>query len=113
MLRNFHLKIVHHVGAKHSNVDALNKNLVGRYEVDENFGSEIQDLSGTSQEIPKSNVAKKAETIINLFTIMEVDVGNCSEEVTKKGKKLVFAKVKDKGNKRLTNKGNKRLTNEN
>jgi hypothetical protein len=48
MLQNFHFKIVHRVGVKHSNVDALNKNLVGRYEVDENFGSEIQDLSGTN-----------------------------------------------------------------
>ncbi len=69
-------------------MDVLNKNLVGRYEVDENFCSEIQDLSGTNQEIPKSNVAKKAKTIINLFTVMEIDVGNCSEEVTKKRKKI-------------------------
>jgi hypothetical protein len=57
MLQNFHLKIVHHASAKHSNVDALDKNLVGRYETNEDFGIEIQDLSSTNQEIPKSHVA--------------------------------------------------------
>jgi hypothetical protein len=34
-------------------MDVLNKNLVGSYEVDEEFGSEIQNLGGTNQEIPK------------------------------------------------------------
>jgi hypothetical protein len=29
-------------------MDVLNKNPVGRYEVDEEFGSEIQDLGGTN-----------------------------------------------------------------
>ncbi len=90
MLQKFHLKIVHRASAKHSNVDALDKNLVGRYEADEDFGIEIQDLNGINQEIPKSHVAKKAKTIINLFIVMETIVGNCSEEVIEKEKKLVF-----------------------
>jgi len=34
-------------------MDVLNKNLMGSYEVDEEFGSEIQDFGGTNQEIPK------------------------------------------------------------
>jgi hypothetical protein len=41
MLQDFHFKIVHHVGAKHSNVDGLNINAVGKYEIDEDFGNEI------------------------------------------------------------------------
>lgn len=101
MLQNFHFKIVHRAGAKHSNVDALDKNLMRRYEVDEDFGIEIQDLSGTNQEIPKSHVAKKAKTIINLFILMETNVGNYSEEVAEK-KNYCFARVKDKANKILT-----------
>ncbi len=90
MLQNFHFKIVHCASAKHSNVDALDKNLVGRYVVDEDFGIDIQDFSGTNQEIPKSYVAKKAKTIIILFIVMETNVGNCNEEVIEKKKKLVI-----------------------
>jgi hypothetical protein len=41
MLQDFHLKIVHCVGAKHSNVDGLNRNPMGKYETDEDFGNEI------------------------------------------------------------------------
>jgi hypothetical protein len=46
MFQDFHFKIVHQAGAKHSNVDVLNRNLVQRYEIDEDFGNEIQDLGG-------------------------------------------------------------------
>jgi hypothetical protein len=42
MFQDFHFKIVDRIGAKHSNVDVLNRNLVGRYEVDEDFGNEIK-----------------------------------------------------------------------
>ncbi len=90
MLQDFHFKNVHRASAKHSNVDALNINPVGRYEVDEEFGNEIQDLGGTSQEVPKAQVAKEAETVINLFTVMESDARNCNEEVIEKGKELVL-----------------------
>jgi hypothetical protein len=41
-------KNCHRVGAKHSNMDALSRNPMGRYEVDEEFGNEIQDLGGTN-----------------------------------------------------------------
>ncbi len=41
MLQDFHFKIFHRVGAKHANIDALSRNLVGNYEVDEVFGNEI------------------------------------------------------------------------
>jgi hypothetical protein len=34
-------------------MEVLNINLVGRYEVDEEFGNEIQNLGGTNQKIPK------------------------------------------------------------
>lgn len=97
MLQDFHLKIIHCVGAKHSNMDVLNKNLVGSYEVDEEFGSEIQDLGGTNQEIPKPQIAKEAKTIINLFILIKVDVGNYSEEVEEKGKELVLYQNEKQG----------------
>jgi len=48
MFHNFHFKIVHRIGVKHSNVDALSRNLVGKHKTDEDFGNEIQDLGGTS-----------------------------------------------------------------
>lgn len=90
MLQDFHFLNVHRANAKHSNVDALNRKPVGRYEVDEEFGNEIQDLGGTNQEVPKAQVAKEAKTIINLFTVMELNAGNCNEEVIEKGKELVL-----------------------
>jgi hypothetical protein len=44
MLHNFYSKIIHHFGAKHANIDALNKNLVNLSKEDEDFGNKIQDL---------------------------------------------------------------------
>jgi hypothetical protein len=41
MLHDFHLKIIHKASAKHANVDALSRNPLSKYEVDEDFGSEI------------------------------------------------------------------------
>jgi hypothetical protein len=41
MLQDFHFKIIHRERIKHANVDALNRNLIGKYEVNEDFGSEI------------------------------------------------------------------------
>ncbi len=45
MLQDFHFKIVHHASSKHANVDVLSKNLMDKYEVDEDFGNEIQYLA--------------------------------------------------------------------
>jgi len=44
MLHNFYSKIIHHFGAKHANIDALNKNLVNLSKEDEDFGNKIQDF---------------------------------------------------------------------
>ncbi len=90
MLQDFHLKIVHCVEAKHSNMEVLNINLVGRYEVDEEFGNEIQNLGGTNQKIPKPQIAKEAKIVINLFIVIKVDARNYSKEVEEKGKELVL-----------------------
>jgi hypothetical protein len=43
MLQDFNFKIVHRVGARHGNVNALNRNPVGSHDEDEDFGVEIQD----------------------------------------------------------------------
>jgi hypothetical protein len=104
MLQDFHFKNVHRTSAKHSNVDALNKNPVGRYEGNEDFGNEIQDLGGTSQEIPKPHIAKKDEIAINLLIVMEIDARNCNKEVLEKGKELVLCQDEQQ-RKHETNKG--------
>ncbi len=41
VLQDFYFKIIYKALAKHANVDALSKNPVGKYGVDEDFGSEI------------------------------------------------------------------------
>jgi hypothetical protein len=48
MLQDFSFKILHRPGMKHTNVDALSRNLVGEAADDEDFSEEIQDI-GTKQ----------------------------------------------------------------
>jgi hypothetical protein len=43
MFRDFNFKIVHKVGARHANADALNHNLIGSHDEDEDFGVELQE----------------------------------------------------------------------
>jgi hypothetical protein len=43
MFEDFNFKIVHGARARHANVDALSRNLVGLHDEDEDFGVEIQD----------------------------------------------------------------------
>jgi hypothetical protein len=47
MLQDFNFKIVHRPGLRHTNVDALSRNLVGSAADDDDFGEEIQDNAGT------------------------------------------------------------------
>jgi hypothetical protein len=42
-LHDFSLKIIHRIRSKHTNVDALNKNLVDVVELNKNLVNEIQD----------------------------------------------------------------------
>jgi hypothetical protein len=44
MLQDFDFKIIHKVGSKHGNVDALNHNLVSFATKDEDFVTKIQDI---------------------------------------------------------------------
>ncbi len=44
MLQDFNFKIIHWLRSKHSNVDALNRNLVSNAEFHEDFFKEIQDI---------------------------------------------------------------------
>jgi hypothetical protein len=52
MLQNFSFKIVHRPRLKHTNVDALSRNLVGSATDDDAFGEEIQDISATQADVP-------------------------------------------------------------
>jgi len=47
MLQDFSFKIIHRPGLRHTNIDALSKNLVGPVADDDEFGEEIQDITST------------------------------------------------------------------
>ncbi len=49
MLQDYSFKIMHRLGMKHTNVDALSRNPVGRAADDDDFNDEIQDI-GTKQD---------------------------------------------------------------
>jgi hypothetical protein len=80
MLQNFYSKIIHHFGAKHANIDALNKNLVSMSKEDEDFGNKIQDLKRTERSLwqqsrlyivkDKINRYVVGELVTNLFTLL-------------------------------------------
>jgi len=47
MLQDFSFKIVHRLGLRHANVDALSRNPVGSAADDDDFSEEIQDIADT------------------------------------------------------------------
>ncbi len=49
MLQDFSFKILHRLGLKHTNVDALSRNQVGEATDGDDFSEEIQDI-GTKQD---------------------------------------------------------------
>jgi hypothetical protein len=53
MLQDFNFKIVHRPRLRHMNVDALSKNPVGSVTDDEDFGEEIQDITGAEAYVPE------------------------------------------------------------
>ncbi len=61
--------------------------MVGKYEVDEDFGSEIQDLNKITQEVSMSYTIKGSEIMNNLFIVMERHATlDHIEDQTQKGK---------------------------
>ncbi len=68
--QDFHFKIVNRVNSKHANVDGLSINPMDRYEADEDFGNEIQDLARIIQDASKPSFHKDNETTMNLFTVL-------------------------------------------
>ncbi len=44
MLQDFNFKIIHRPGLRHTNIDALSRNLVGPATDDDDFSEEIQDI---------------------------------------------------------------------
>jgi len=53
MLHDFSFKIIHRPGLKHTNVDALSRNLVGPATDDDDFSEEIQDIRNTLIDTPR------------------------------------------------------------
>jgi hypothetical protein len=54
MLQDFSFKIVHRSGLRHMNADALSRNPVGSAVDDEDFGEEIQDITGAQADVPEN-----------------------------------------------------------
>jgi hypothetical protein len=53
MLQDFSFKIIHRPGFRHTNVDALNRNLVGPATDADDFREEIQDMGNAQTDTPK------------------------------------------------------------
>jgi len=72
MLQNFNFKIVHRVGARHANADALSHNPVGSHDEDEDFVVEIQD---EKKNVDVAQVWKSTTLNPHILTISQaVDV---------------------------------------
>ncbi len=54
MLQDFSFKILHKPRLKHTNVDALNKNLVRPTTEDDDFSEEIQDIRSIQTNTPRA-----------------------------------------------------------
>jgi hypothetical protein len=94
MLQHFHFKIVHSASSKHANVDALSKNLVDRYEVNEDFGNEIQDLTRITQDAFKPSFRKDNENVINLFIVLTGEKEDHDVDRYEIGEKFIAFKAK-------------------
>jgi hypothetical protein len=53
MLQDFSFKIIHQPRLRHTNVDALSRNLVGLATDDDDFRGEIQDIGNTQTDAPE------------------------------------------------------------
>jgi hypothetical protein len=61
MLQDFSFKILHKLGLKHTNVDALSRNPIGQATDDDDFNVEIQDIGIVQTDTP--------ETMEKIFSI--------------------------------------------
>jgi antirestriction protein len=93
MQQDFHFKIVHCASSKYANVDALSRNLVDKYKADEDFGNEIQDLVGITQDASKPSFHKDNETIINLFTVLTEEEEDHDVDHYERREELIAFKV--------------------
>ncbi len=55
MLQDFSFKIIHRLGFRHANVDALSRNPVGLATYDDDFGEGVQDIASTQANAPSSS----------------------------------------------------------
>jgi hypothetical protein len=70
MLQDFSFKILDKPGLKHTNVDALSRNLVGPTMNDDDFNEKIQDIGGTQTE------HLRLKMIFSLFKLAKVQNGS-------------------------------------
>lgn len=94
MLQDFQIKIVHSASSKHANVDVLSRNPVDRYKINEDFGNEIQDLEGITQDVSKSSFTTESETIITLFIVLTSEEEDHGDDQYRRGGELIAFKAK-------------------
>jgi hypothetical protein len=69
MLQDFHFKIVNHASYKHTNVNALSKNPMDKYKANEDFGNEIQDLAGITQDASKPSFHTSTVKLFSIYSL--------------------------------------------
>jgi len=90
----FSFKIVHRANFMHANVDALSKNPVDRYEANEDFGNEIQDLTRIIQDAYTPSFCKDNEIVINLFIVLTGEEEDHDVDHYERKEKLITFKAK-------------------
>ncbi len=65
-----------------------------RYNVDEDFGNEIQDLAGITRDAYKPSFHKDNENVINLFTMLNGELKNHDVDHYEKREELIAFKAK-------------------
>ncbi len=61
LLQDFDFKIVHRPGLRHTNVDALSRNPVGKASEDDDFNREIQDVGPPRDDSTKEMLAVRCD----------------------------------------------------
>jgi hypothetical protein len=74
-------------------VDGLSINPMDRYEADEDFGNEIQDLARIIQDASKPSFHKDNGTIMNLFTMLTRKEEDHDVDHYERGEKFIAVKV--------------------
>ncbi len=74
MLQDFNFKIVHRVGVRHANVDALSRNPIDSHDENEDFGMEVQDEKKDANVVHVWNSSALSPHILTLSQSVDVEL---------------------------------------